>query len=456
MSLLDLKYIEDKIRINEWDLAFKRIESSLKNNPTSAELLYYKSLCLTRFEKYDDAINILLETIKLDPNNTSKYNLAISVIYSKLGLLSFSSKKFNESLKSYNLALSYNNESSEANYGLGIIALESNDFNKALTYFKTSIKLNENNFYSIYKLGVTYFSLADFSNAKKNYLKAMSIQSSYIDVYFSLAQLYFQDNDSSLGLNTLRDAHMIQPNNISLNLIILSKMYELKLYDDLNKFLDANYVDLAFKPNYYYAYKLLLNKIDSKNFKVNYLMNSLDQVKIYDINPSDDSFRATVDKLATLDSFNIPDDLATPSSKGFNFGDKSIVKKYFLNFSDNYLKDINSDELYFNNISKDLNPSLNIIKSPQNTYLDEYSTHNSFLKGVFFFLDEYSPVKQNIDLNFSLKYINDGDVNGEAFKKSFVLNTYCFIVFPSFLKYKITSKSKFKLTYGYIEFNLST
>ena len=459
MSAIDIKYIEDKFHLKDFNSAFERIESYLKDNPPYGELLYYKALCLLKFEKYEEAINTLFESIQLDPKNSEKYNSTISTIYSKIGLTSFAAKIFDLSLKSYNLALQYNNKSSEANYGLGILALERKDFNEALVYFNSSIDLNEKNFYSLYKLGLTYSFLSDNVNAKKNYLQAILINPKYIDAYYSLAQLYFDNNDNELGLNTLRDAYMMDPKNTFLSVMILSKMYDLKLYNDLNTFLDVNCLDESFKPNFYYSYKFLLNKIDNKIFNHNFISNPFDKIKVYDINPSNNAFIETVDKLSTLEAFDISPDLPSISSKGFKFGDKSIIRKYFLNFSDIYLNDINTNDSYFKNITKDLScnliPNLDIIKSLNSNYIDEYSSHHSFLKGIFFFLDNYSPIKQNLELNFTFKYINNDDTYNNTFTKNIVVDTYCFLVFPSFLKYKIISKSKIDLTYGYVEFNLS-
>ena len=98
MSAIDIQYIEDKFHLKDFNSAFERIESYLKDNPPNGELLYFKALCLLNFEKYEEAINTLLESIKLDPLNLEKYNSTISTIYSKIGLISFTSKFFDASL----------------------------------------------------------------------------------------------------------------------------------------------------------------------------------------------------------------------------------------------------------------------------------------------------------------------------------------------------------------------
>ena len=105
----NIKYIEELIFNSEIKKAFDFIEKELVEYSDNSELYYYKGICISTFDNFEDSLEYFTKSMKLDPDGTNKCNEAISSVYIKSANIYYHKNDFENALNLFDIALSFNN-----------------------------------------------------------------------------------------------------------------------------------------------------------------------------------------------------------------------------------------------------------------------------------------------------------------------------------------------------------
>lgn len=449
----NIKYIEELILNSEIKKAFDFIEKELVEYSDNSELYYYKGICISTFDNFEDSLEYFTKSMKLDPDGTNKCNEAISSVYIKSANIYYHKNDFENALNLFDIALSFNNKSAGALLGKGNISYKKNDYESAIDLFNKSIISEEKYPIPYYMLGASYHKLLDYKNAEKYYLKAISIAPRFINSYIWLSKLYTDTSEPKKALDTLRSAEMLKPNDISIKQSIAGLMLQFDQFNDILKFLDSSFKLDEIKPNFYYSIRSFIRDINTIEFNDNYLTKPLNYISIESVNGKD--FNSSVDKIIEISQKEGLKDFDQLSSKFFNLSTSSILYEYFSKRFLNYIETSSNGDLFFSDFDKELKLQLGIVNSSNSTFVDEITTGYAKGKGLFFFSNDFTDINNNLEIEFSYKQVQSSKYFNKSFKKNITLKNHSLILFPGLLSYKIINSNKFDLNFCTLEFNNS-
>ena len=143
--------------------AIKLIEVEISNGNVSSELFRIKGQGELELGRIDDAINSLIEALRIEETNENALIL--------IGNIYFKEKNDSESaLKYFNKVLELNTSNYIGLSNIGGIVAQSGDFNTAITYFEKALDIKSD-------YGNALFGLALSHNYQKNYLEAFNYAS---------------------------------------------------------------------------------------------------------------------------------------------------------------------------------------------------------------------------------------------------------------------------------------
>jgi len=456
MTVDNTKYIEEIILSGDIKKAFDFVEKEIIENPLNAKLYYYKGLCLSNFDNFEDSLEFFYKSIELDPNSSGECNKSISFVYVKSATAYFHSADYETALVLYEKALSFDNKSAAALFGIGNVTYEKKNYEDAILLYKKSLSINDKHGFPYHMLGACYYELLDFNNAEKNYLKSILLTPRHTSSYIRLSKLYRELGDNEKSLDILRKLEMIDPENISIKKSILGLMLILNLFEDIIKFLDSNFKLDKIKPDFYYSIRSFIRDINVIDFNDNYLHDALNFISVESV--CDDDFKSSSNKISELTPMVIPSDEPLPTSEFFTFSKisgRSILYEYFSNNFSNYIVTHNNKDMFFSDFNSDLNIQLGVIKSSDTTFIDDLTTGYASAKGLFFFSDNYSDLYDSLEIEFSYCHVQSSKYFNNTFKKTISVKEHSMIFFPGFLTYKIVNNKKFDLIFGTLEFNNS-
>ena len=280
MTVDNTKYIEEIILSGDIKKAFDFVEKEIIENPLNAKLYYYKGLCLSNFDNFEDSLEFFYKSIELDPNSSGECNKSISFVYVKSATAYFHSADYETALVLYEKALSFDNKSAAALFGIGNVTYEKKNYEDAILLYKKSLSINDKHGFPYHMLGACYYELLDFNNAEKNYLKSILLTPRHTSSYIRLSKLYRELGDHEKSLDILRKLEMIDPENISIKKSILGLMLILNLFEDIIKFLDSNFKLDKIKPDFYYSIRSFIRDINVIDFNDNYLHDALNFISV--------------------------------------------------------------------------------------------------------------------------------------------------------------------------------
>ena len=449
----NIKYIEELILNSEITKALDFIEKELVEYSDNSELFYYKGICISSFDNFEDSLEYFNKSIELNPDDIEKCNEAISSVYIKSDNIYYHKNDFENALNLFDIALSFNNKSAGALLGKGNISYKKNDYESAIDLFKKSISNDEKYSLPYYMLGASYHKLLDYNNAENYYLKAISIAPRFINSYIWLSKLYIDIDDSEKAIDFLRQAQMIKPDDISIKQSIVGLMLQFDQFNEILKFLDSNFKLDKIKPNFYYSIRSFIRDINIIEFNDNYLTKPLNYISIESVKGK--NFNSSVDKILEISQKDELKDFDQLSSKFFNLSTSSILYEYFSKRFLNYIETSSNGDLFFSDFDTGLKLQLGIVNSSNSAFVDEITTGYAKGKGLFFFSNDFTDINNNLEIEFSYKQVQSSKYFNKSFKKNITLKNHSLILFPGLLSYKIINSNKFDLNFCTLEFNNS-
>ena len=244
-KVLSLAYTN---KINE---ALKFTENEIKSIFSEKEMLNIKSEIYFINKDYNNALNFINKSLKIDINNEDSLVIKLKILYYMksnkkdildclnkiqkinknnphsfyyLGKISQDEEKYEKAIELYTQSLEYHYKNvveifenlgicyqkikeykealiyyekysiyipkDEIYFKMGLCSLELKLYNKANEYFTMCVTLNNNNVEAINYKGICYVNLGNEKKAERNFLKAIEIDCNFHKAYLNLIKLY--------------------------------------------------------------------------------------------------------------------------------------------------------------------------------------------------------------------------------------------------------------------------
>ncbi|CAD8122485.1 unnamed protein product [Paramecium sonneborni] len=153
----------------EFDEALKVINQTLKLNPNNKDSLWCKGECLIMKNNLNEALNCYNQAISVDPKHLNSI-AAKGDCLRGLG-------QFNEAIILYDQALSINPKHIDSLYGKGDCLREQGKFEESLKWLNQALSIQPQDYFSLQSKGVCLQELKKFSDALACYNQALKISS---------------------------------------------------------------------------------------------------------------------------------------------------------------------------------------------------------------------------------------------------------------------------------------
>ena len=183
-----------KIDINNEDSLVIKLKILYYMNPSA---FYYLGKISQDEEKYEKAIDLYIQSLEHHYKN-------IVEIYENLGICYQKIKEYKEALIYYEKYSIYIPKD-EIYFKMGLCSLELKLYNKANEYFTMCITLNNRNVEAMNYKGICYVNLGIEKKAERNFLKAIDADNNFHKAYLNLIKFYiskrkYDDAENILNL----------------------------------------------------------------------------------------------------------------------------------------------------------------------------------------------------------------------------------------------------------------
>lgn len=142
--------------------------------------LIEKAKILKSQENFEEALEILGELYKINPNSEEVKNILIETLFDYGGYLNDSYiLEFDKARESFKRITELSPKSYRAHYNLGIAYFNLNQIENAKNSFETALKIKPDYKYCLYNLGLIYEATEMYEEALIYYEKALEIDPSF-------------------------------------------------------------------------------------------------------------------------------------------------------------------------------------------------------------------------------------------------------------------------------------
>jgi tetratricopeptide (TPR) repeat protein len=153
---------------------------------SEADELFLRGNNLFEEKKYEEAVSIFQEAIKLNPVNWGYYfNLGLA--YKKLD-------KRDDALASFRKAVELNPESYSSNKELGEALAKADSFEEAAAFYEKAVDLSPENPDAYFNLGACLINIGRTDEALSCFLKTTELKPDYADAYYQIGTIYIGQN----------------------------------------------------------------------------------------------------------------------------------------------------------------------------------------------------------------------------------------------------------------------
>ena len=154
-------------------------------------------------EEYKEAIKVLLELVKLNPNNEEGLGI--------LGASYFHNGQFEEAIKILLELLELNPNNYDGWASLGVSYFGNGDYDKAIEYLLKAIELNPNDDNNYYWLGRSHYYNEKYKEAIQSFLKAIELNPKEFEYYDWLSASYSENGEYDKAIEYLLKAIELNP-----------------------------------------------------------------------------------------------------------------------------------------------------------------------------------------------------------------------------------------------------
>lgn len=199
--------IEDAISLfneNQIKDATRAFESILQTEPYHAVALHFLGLCRHRQGQRDEALTLLLESIKSEPNRAA--------FHSNLGLFFAELNELDHALDAYSKALSLDPNSAQTHTNFGSALQKNRQIERAIKSFKHALKIDPEFSPALNNLGSALAAECRTQEAIEAFEAALRISPSIPEIHLNLGNLYLSQNKLDIALEKFQTAARFRPN----------------------------------------------------------------------------------------------------------------------------------------------------------------------------------------------------------------------------------------------------
>ena len=197
--------------LKKFDAAVEIWSEAIKINPAYLESYNGRGNAYMQLQKFDEAIVNFNEAIKIEP----KYFEA----YTNLGSLFIKLKKFDEAIVNFNQAIKIKPNYAQAHHGKAYALMESSKFDEAIVNFNQAIKIKPNYADAYNSKGVCLNQLGELENAINCYNKSIEINPKHKYANENLINLlsYYEAKDNNSN-PIIKTNYLLRLNKSNFNL----------------------------------------------------------------------------------------------------------------------------------------------------------------------------------------------------------------------------------------------
>ena len=202
-------------------------ERSLDILPNRISSLINLTAVKIKLKKFEDAHNLALHSIHLDPTSSESYL--------NLGLVDRQKKFYESALHNFNRAIELNANHAEAWLNKGMILHELQKYHEAMLQYAQSISIKTDYAEAFFNQGLTLTSLNLYENALIQYERAISINPRYVEAWLNKGIILFEMKQYSAALATYDQAILIKNDYVEAWSNKGLTLHTLGLFDDSMK-----------------------------------------------------------------------------------------------------------------------------------------------------------------------------------------------------------------------------
>ena len=159
---------------------------------------------LNKNEKAEEAITVLQELLKKNPEYYKATNLLGDILYSK--------ERYKEAINVYMSALRYNPGNYDLYYNLGMAFTMVNDFQRAKEFYQKAAEINSLLYNAKLSIGQIALIAGDLEEAEKYFKESVKGENVEAGSYYYLAQVAILKGDKEKAINYMNIAIELDPN----------------------------------------------------------------------------------------------------------------------------------------------------------------------------------------------------------------------------------------------------
>jgi tetratricopeptide (TPR) repeat protein len=239
---------QDFFENKDYELALKRVETSINFDPKNVFSLNLKAVCLSELKRDDEAEEAFLNAIEIQPNfidsyiylagfykSKTKYEKEEEIlrkakkivdnpewfgtvnedslrikkadaanVYHALGVNLFSQQKLNEAEKLLEKAHQFDPQDRDIIYDLGMVFVQQESWHKAADAFDRVIEIDRDDAHGHYYLGFSFLMLKQYRKAIELFTKVIDLDPEWCDAYYKRAMCYRELGNSAAAYDDVK------------------------------------------------------------------------------------------------------------------------------------------------------------------------------------------------------------------------------------------------------------
>lgn len=317
----------------EYEDAKATAESILKIRPTSYDALYVKALCLTRFDEYREAEDILEQLLAKDASNSSRYHYALGRIERRKCDYKAAVEYFEMAIFSRPNYLSPYREMAQCYIHMGdlkkaqaaiekakeidgdnifVILTEALLFQKqdrainAIELLSTQVLLDQNQAKILFRLGRAYDQLGDTDKAEEYYNEALSCDQKMYDAKLCLLSHLITENPAKAQQEIAELRPKLRGKRKAILTNIEARYIGYIQHDEQSALILLNNMNPSFRDKQWYAVKMqLLERSIDRNISSD--RKKLAAVQKTELSKVEEDFKSLFGAAQYIDSDLLPD-----------------------------------------------------------------------------------------------------------------------------------------------------
>lgn len=158
----------------------------MKNSNNSTDPIEQAKV-LKKQENFEEALEILDELFKKNPNSEEIKKVLIETLFDYGGYLNdYYTQKYERAIQTFKRIIDLSSNNYRAHYNLGIAYYNLGEMENAKSSFEKALKIKPDYKYCFYNLGLIYEALENYEEALENYEQALKIDPNF--TYARVAQ----------------------------------------------------------------------------------------------------------------------------------------------------------------------------------------------------------------------------------------------------------------------------